>query len=389
MNVIRITGTLSALAIAATFAIGPARAVSLDQAAKPRETPPASYSGDVYVDSRGCAYARANVGGATNWVPRLSANRKEVVCGLAPTFAAGNTQATRPPAPIAPPPPAEVAVAPAAVPAPRAAAVQGQSRQAAFPAGGLFGNLPTPSPAPEPSNLSANRAESAPAAAPAAGNRRLNVTCPATSGSARVRIGGATINVNCGASALQERVYSVQHSGGMVTELVVRPAPVVLAQAQAIPSYGQYRPSTTYRGVPVIPNPASSRVIVNHPTYQVYAATPDRRALTTAPRMTMHDANITSTYRVPRAGESYQAYVADKARAHAQSGIPYSYAEELQARPVPTANTAPRRQPVRPVAGAPLSNPPAGLPVPEMPAGYRPAWDDGRLNPLRGPRVAP
>ncbi|MAM60662.1 hypothetical protein [Maritimibacter sp. UBA3975] len=420
----KIVSYLSALAIAATMTTTTAAAVTLEQGAKPRETPPAAYGGDVYVDSRGCAYARANVGSATNWVPRLSPNRKEVVCGLNPTFAAGTPRASAPPRPIAPPAPEAVAAAPSAeaqatttasarapgalttmrtpsgAPAPSNLSaqterqVQTQPRQAAFQtAGGLFGNLPTPSPAPEPSNLSAGRSDVAEAPG---GNRRMEVTCPATSGSARVRIGGATVNVNCGTSATQPRVYRVQHTDGYMTELVATPAPVVMAQAAQVSTYGQYRPARTYANsgfaVPVIPNPPSPRVTVNHPTYPVYAATPDRRALTTAPRMTMQDANITSTYRVPRAGESYQAYIADKARAMAQSGIPYNYGRELQARPLPSPFAHDGRNYHRApatVRGSVYSNPPAAVtaPVQATPEGYRPAWEDGRLNPARGPRT--
>ncbi|EAQ15070.1 hypothetical protein BD830_1065 [Maritimibacter alkaliphilus HTCC2654] len=437
----------SALAIAATMSAGAAQAVTLAQGAKPRETPPAGYKGDVYVDSRGCAYARANVGSATNWVPRLSPNRGEVVCGLNPTFAAGNARGSVP-APIAPPPPGDVATAAAAAPAPSAPTtqtlrtpspapsptnvsaapvrpVETQPRQAAFQTTtGLFANLPTPSPAPEPSNLSAGRNTSSGtdlAVAPS-NNRRMEVTCPGTTGTARVMIGGRQVNVNCGASATQPRLYTVQHTNGYTTELVATPAPVVMAQAAQVGTYGQYRPSvraTPYGAVPVIPNPPSPRVTVNHPTYQVYAATPDKRALTTAPRMTMQDANITSTYRVPHAGESYESYIADKARAHAQSGIFYEYGAELQARPLPSPfpqtgadysingyAVNPRysgvevpdvynprvryhRAPQVQSANTVYSNPPVAraTPAPAVPEGYRAAWDDDRLNPNRGPRT--
>ncbi|MEC7762604.1 MAG: hypothetical protein VX874_11920 [Pseudomonadota bacterium] len=435
---------VSALAITAMMSTGSAQAVSLDQGAKPRETPPAGYSGDIYVDSRGCAYARANIGSATNWVPRLAANRNEVVCGLNPTFAAGNARGSVP-APIAPPAPEAVASAPAAAPAapttqtlrtpsPAPAPttlsaapmrpVETQPRQAAFQTtGGMFANLPTPSPAPAPSNLSAGRdgASGTDLAEAPSGNRQMAITCPATTGTARVMIGGRQVNVNCGAGATQPRIYRVQHTNGYTTELTASPAPIVMAQAAQVGSYGQYRPSvraTQYGAVPVIPNPPSPRVTVNHPTYEVYAATPDKRALTTAPRMTMQDANITSTYRVPHAGESYEAYIADKARAMAQSGIPYEYGPELQARPLPSpypqsgASYSINGYPVNPrssgvevpdvsnprvryhrapanQANTVYSNPPVAQvqPAPAVPQGYRSVWDDDRLNPNRGPRT--
>ncbi|MEZ5779154.1 MAG: SPOR domain-containing protein [Paracoccaceae bacterium] len=63
-------------------------AQSLSQVNGPAETPPSSYSGNEYVDTAGCAFVRANVGGKVTWLQRLDKDRKPV-CGLAPTVAAG------------------------------------------------------------------------------------------------------------------------------------------------------------------------------------------------------------------------------------------------------------------------------------------------------------
>jgi hypothetical protein len=54
--------------------------------AAPAELPPETYSATSYVDSEGCAFARAELGGQVTWVARLDANRQPV-CGKTPSLA--------------------------------------------------------------------------------------------------------------------------------------------------------------------------------------------------------------------------------------------------------------------------------------------------------------
>lgn len=51
----------------------------------PAELPPESFTGDQYVDSRGCIYVRVGVGTSLQWVPRVGRDRQQL-CGFPPTF---------------------------------------------------------------------------------------------------------------------------------------------------------------------------------------------------------------------------------------------------------------------------------------------------------------
>ncbi|PHP26484.1 hypothetical protein CJ301_16015, partial [Limimaricola cinnabarinus] len=74
---IRTVLTASALALAVA---GPGAA----QGSIPAEFPPESYSANQYVDSEGCAFIRAGIGGMTNWIPRMNRAR-EPLCGFQPS----------------------------------------------------------------------------------------------------------------------------------------------------------------------------------------------------------------------------------------------------------------------------------------------------------------
>ncbi|MBW6418357.1 SPOR domain-containing protein [Celeribacter sp. PS-C1] len=85
LRTISVAVMVAALGVS-VLGLSEAGARSLYDADHPAEFPPASYKGLQYVDSRGCAYVRAGSGGAVQWVPRVSRDRR-VLCGFKPTLA--------------------------------------------------------------------------------------------------------------------------------------------------------------------------------------------------------------------------------------------------------------------------------------------------------------
>ena len=63
----------------------PSIAQTAAQIGGPRELPPPGFTGQQFVDSRGCIFLKAGYGGTVTWVPRVDRNHK-ALCGLPPTF---------------------------------------------------------------------------------------------------------------------------------------------------------------------------------------------------------------------------------------------------------------------------------------------------------------
>lgn len=99
---------VSAAIFAAVSGVTVSQAQTVSQVGGPAEQPPAGFSGQMYVDSRGCVFLRAGLNGQINWVPRVGRDRK-AMCGYPPT-----TQAMAKAIPVAPAAPVAEAPAPRA-----------------------------------------------------------------------------------------------------------------------------------------------------------------------------------------------------------------------------------------------------------------------------------
>ncbi|WP_254696877.1 SPOR domain-containing protein [Octadecabacter sp. SW4] len=143
---------------------GAAMAQALRNADGPAETPPASFTANQYVDSRGCVYIRAGISGNVTWVPRVNRSRRQL-CGFEPSLGGATQVATATPtpapAPVPTPTPQAPAPTPVVAPAPQPAPAARQTPPAAIPQPAPV--TPTPrvvaTPAPEPAPRTMTRSE--------------------------------------------------------------------------------------------------------------------------------------------------------------------------------------------------------------------------------------
>lgn len=101
-------------------AVGGSAALAEMEINGPADVPPPSYKGRQYVDSAGCVFVRAGYGGTVTWVPRVDRSKKQL-CGYQPSLPQVAAAAKVATAPVKSAPPVAVAATPVPAPATRSA----------------------------------------------------------------------------------------------------------------------------------------------------------------------------------------------------------------------------------------------------------------------------
>lgn len=186
------------LAVAGWAALAAVSAASAQSLAGPAEMPPAGYKGSQYVDSRGCVFLRAGIGGRTSWVPRVSRDRK-ALCGPSRATAAREAAAAvsaPAPRPQPAPPAPRVVKRPAEVVGRPMETIASQHRRTSVPRA-----IPTAQP----------QMAAAPLPRVQAGSAKLQNGCPASSPyGARVKLADGRSTLMCSSNANFDAQAAIQ-----------------------------------------------------------------------------------------------------------------------------------------------------------------------------------
>lgn len=366
---------ISIAVLAATLGVTGLNArTSLQNADEPAEFPPASYKASQYVDSDGCAYVRSGHSGHVTWVPRVSRDRK-VLCGFKPSLA--NAQANLP---VIPDP-----VLPAGVKAPLATVASTTTLPAKVATSSA--SAKTVFPAAAPVRLAPQATTAAPAAAavsvarkPAPVKTAAVKTAPVKRATlADAEIVGQTCGTNAAGQALRCTATSTQSPDYILKRLpagiTVRKAdggtltttePTLVRVAIHAPQPAPVAPTA------VLPLPIQAAPKAPAPQYVTAAATP------VTSNFTSHCNGLSGNAAQYMRTSSKLAVRCGPQAVHPSAYIQRNVQRVAQAN-VALSEVSRRGRELGVVYTAPVAV--------KTPTGYQRSFDDGRLNPNRGPRT--
>ncbi|RWR49949.1 SPOR domain-containing protein [Sinirhodobacter ferrireducens] len=345
----------------------------------PAEFPPASYQGRQYVDSAGCVFVRAGYGGSVNWVPRIGRDRKQL-CGYKPSLPAGapvldvakSAPAPAPTPAVPAPAPARVAAAPAPVPAAPARPMRAASPFEPTPGVGkpmptiALTNTPPRIGRPATPALAPVAMPAPPVAVPTPGPVKMAAAPAPGRYVSPYALGGDWSGTAPSSPAVTPAPY-----GAPVTILA---AETVQGAATTCPNLSpvaqRYTLSDGRSVVRCGPQTEDPVGFINR------AAVPGLVVASTTPV-----AGTSRAMAAPRVSRAPVTQPIAPLPMTAQQG--YAASSPYQGTLAPAPDAVYLRHPAGPTTLAPVI-----VATKVGPSGYKPAFDDGRLNPYRGPRAS-
>ncbi|TKD26323.1 hypothetical protein FBT96_01075 [Rhodobacter capsulatus] len=364
---------VAATAVAAT--LGGSAALAEMEINGPADVPPPSYKGRQYVDSAGCVFVRAGYGGTVTWVPRVDRTKKQL-CGYQPSLPQGAPVAEVATAPAKSAPPVAVAAAPA--PAPAHAARPARSPFAPTPFVGKPMETIATTETPPRIGLGAAAAKPLPAAPVRVAAAPQSPVTPPVAIAAPARAGYVSpYALNGGFEAPVAAVAAATPGRGSVRYHNTLPVPVRITGTETVAASATACPAGMATAQRYLLSDGRSVVrcggAAENPVAFINAAAVPGLVVTSAAMP--GGAGAAGAQATPQ-----QAYAA---------ASPYALGGGVAPMTARLGSSGTSVGPV--VVRAPSGHStlaPIAVETTVGPTGYAPAFEDGRLNPFRGPRTA-